>query len=227
MKILYKLIFISSLIMSTNQVSATTISATLNGWENDWNEGALFSFNGGYGTTSGGLFNFTNNTTSSDFLAFCIEINEPIGIGDTVDYTIYPATDPLPLGTGSEVADYIGRLYTNAYSNVTDEATAAAFQFALWEIMHEDYNTNGFDLSTGDFQMVQIIPSGILTAENYLNSLGSWSNDVIVDVYRNDGHQDLLQVYPEPPPINVNEPFSLSLLGFGLMGLALKLKRKQ
>lgn len=227
MKILYKLIFTLSLIISTNQASATTISATFNGWENNWHESALFSLNGGYGTTSGGLFNFTNNTTSSDFLAFCIELNEPIGIGDTVNYTVYPAINPQPFGTGPEVADYIGRLYTNAYSNVTDEATAAAFQFALWEIMHEDYNANGFGLSTGDFQMVQPTPSGILTAESYLNSLGSWSNNVIVDVYRNNGAQDLLQVYPEPPPINVNEPFSLSLLGFGLLGLALKLKRKQ
>jgi hypothetical protein len=225
MNIIYKLIFTFSLIISTNQVNAAIISATLNGWENDWYEGALYSLNGGYGSTSGGLFNFTNNTTSSDFLAFCIELYEPISAGVTVDYTIYPAIDPLPFGTGPEVADYIGRLYTNTYSNVTDAATAAAFQFALWEITHEDYNTNGFDLSTGDFQLVQIIPSGRLIAESYLNSLESWTNDVIVDVYRNDGYQDLLKVYPEPPSINVNEPFSLYLLGFGLLGLALKRKQ--
>ncbi|QUM86447.1 PEP-CTERM sorting domain-containing protein [Moritella sp. 28] len=226
MKLIQKLILISSLILSANQVSATTISATLNSWENGWTEGVLYTAPSSYGYSSAGLFNFTNNTTQSDFLAFCLEVNEPIDIGDTADYTIYSATDPEPFGTGAEVAEYIGRLYTNQYASVSDASTAAAFQIALWEIVHEDYNTYGFDLHTGDFQLVQAFPGGANIAAGYLNSLDSWTNNVVVDVYRNAGAQDLLQVYPEPPPIPVNEPASLSLFGFGLLGLASMIRRK-
>ncbi|QUM90671.1 PEP-CTERM sorting domain-containing protein [Moritella sp. 36] len=228
MKLIQKLILTFSLILSANQVSATTISATLNSWENGWNEGVLYSVNGGVGAgfSSAGLFNFTNNTTQSDFLAFCLEITEPINFGDTADFSIHPATDPEPFGTGPEVAEYIGRLYTNKYASVSDAATAAAFQIALWEIVHEDYNTNGFDLGAGDFILFQLGGGGAILAQDYLDSLNTWTNDVIVDVYHNDGVQDLLQVYPEPPPINVSEPAGLTLFGFGLLGLTLMLRRK-
>ncbi|QUM82136.1 PEP-CTERM sorting domain-containing protein [Moritella sp. 5] len=229
MKLIHKLILTFSLILSANQVSATTISATLNSWENGWSEGVLYSLSGvggGGGFSSAGLFNFTNNTTGTDFLAFCIELNEPISFGDTADYTLHPATDPEPFGTGPAVAEYIGRLYTNQYAGISDATTAAAFQIALWEIVHEDYNTNGFDLGAGDFILYQIFDTGVDLAADYLNSIDSWTNDVIVEVYHNDGAQDLLQVYPEPPPINVSEPASLTLFGFGLLGLTLMLRRK-
>jgi len=224
MKLILKLIVTLGLILSANQVHSTPISATLNSWGNGWSESVQFSFNGSEPiNASAGLFNFTNNSTQSDFLAFCVEITESISFGTTANFTIYPATDPIPFGVGPEVAEYIGRLYTNKYSSISNAVTAAAFQISLWEILYEDYFTNGFDLGVGNFTLSQVSGGGTILAHEYLNSLNFWTNSSIISFYHNDGIQDQFQIYPLyletiPLLINVNEP--LGLLLFGLLGLA-------
>ena len=83
-------------------------------------------------------------------LAFCVDLSGGFPI---VDDQIYNAVSlDVPPVTGGSMGDdkalfIAGLLKAYSYANALD---AAAMQVAMWEIIYEDFDTNGWDLTTGD-----------------------------------------------------------------------------
>lgn len=196
---------------------AGIITATFNGYENNLKDSATVTTNGGTSTmrTNAGLFNWTNEGTGDVFQTFCIELSQYIQQGQTYNYSLFQASDPSN-GLGS-VEDYVGRLYTNAFDLIGNvSARAAAFQLALWEIVHE---TSGvYSLNSGSFQVVSTgNANSELWASSYLNSLDSWTSNYTMNIIRSDTQQDQLIVGGQNGPTPISEPATLGLFGLILL----------
>jgi hypothetical protein len=74
------------------------------------------------------------------FSGFCIDINQEIMFGQTVDFSKAALKDaPKPgMGMGLLKANLIGELWYNDYKAIgTDDTKAAAFQIAIWKIIND------------------------------------------------------------------------------------------
>lgn len=116
------------------------------------------------GTYRAGQFAFTAGGLH-DFLAFCIEVTQGLRNGHS-----YVNTPNL---LSSDVVDNVDRLFTSAYTAVTDAVTAAGFQVALWEIVED--TVTGLDLTTGNFSAVDAAGyDGVVAqAQSFIDGLGT------------------------------------------------------
>jgi hypothetical protein len=149
-------------------------SAGLNAW---FGTGDVV-FNSVPEEVSGGLFRLVGDDGVNppfDFVAFCFEFTQ--FFQDNVIYDMVSIADPTLLAR-------VDALYSNAYDAVTDSLTAAAFQFALWEIT-EDAT---LDLSMGNFQLTAtddpaLLPLATSYIQNIANNVwtatGGWSFTVL------------------------------------------------
>ncbi|MDX1800835.1 MAG: PEP-CTERM sorting domain-containing protein [Marinobacter sp.] len=185
-----------------------------------------------HGTSEGasaGLFGFDVSNASSgspivwdDTLqAFCVQTNALLDTSNTRTYSLVSALDHF--GNASLV-DQIGRLYTGYHNDVTSADTSAAFQLALWELVDEDQQTNGLDLTGGQFTATSF-NTARATANGWLSSLSSITNGFNLFVLENDGSQDLL-VFKPAPTVRVPEPGTLALMCLGLLVLGLRMRKR-
>lgn len=179
-----------------------------------------FLLNGTTGVSaSAGVFALDYRSPGSaweQLVAFCLE----------PDVYLTPFSNPYTVtsvsGAGYSAAP-ISELWGRYRSNVVSDATAAAFQVALWELA---YGTSDRNLATGDFRLTS---TGTVfnTAQSWLSSLngtGPLASDLFVLV-NNQGladRQDLLT----SGPVSVPEPGTLTLLGAGLAGLLATRRRR-
>ena len=94
---------------------------------------------------------------NGQFVAYCIELFQSITWGETYDFeTRAPENSPVP-GEGmgapraAALAELYGRFYVPSFAT-RDEA--AAFQIAVWELVHDD----GRDLTDG---LIQVQDTGL------------------------------------------------------------------
>lgn len=113
--------------------------------------------------------NYAGPGADGEFEAYCIQLTQSITWGETYDFeTRAPELSPLPgQGMGAARADLLAELYGRFYlPGTTSRDEAAAFQLAVWEIVHDD----GTDLTSG---LIQVEDTGIwfAMAQSWLASL--------------------------------------------------------
>lgn len=162
-----------------------------------------------------------------DFLAYCLEADELIGInGSTpvsgnliklVDSTIYTGDNR----TG------IARVWQNLGNSVDTADEAAAAQIAFWEVATDGNAGGGPDRGLFD-DSFRFFGGGTVynLARDYLHG-GNASQLNNIWVIERDGFQDLVLIgFTPPTETPVMEPGTLGLLGMGLAGLIAVRRRK-
>jgi len=157
------------------------------------------------------------------FSSFCIDIKDTISFGQTYTYDHRPLeTAPIANGAGSGInsdlaggmgsdrAKLITGLYEAKFPLVHSNATAAAFQLVLWNIVYDQ----DWTIDTGKFRIdipSLSIPESRTLANTWLDELhnGLLTGTASVAAMASDRYQD--QLIPAPLP-------SAAWAGLGLMG---------
>lgn len=127
------------------------------------------------------------------FGGFCLQVNEPVDAGATHSYEVLTLEEA---GYAAPVAGALGRLWTRYRDQATTIDTSAAFQLAVWEIVHDE----GGDLLSGGFS-VNSIGDARTTAQVWLHDVETGEMpDVMPEfrVLRSGSVQDQLMVVPAP-----------------------------
>ena len=216
--------------LTTSAASATTINASYQvageafGTEG-WGADVKIESVGATGIYGAGAFRMTGDGGLGDFIAFCIDIYEPL-----TDNQAYDASGTI---YGPAIVQNIDKLFTSAFTQVTDAVSAAAFQISLWEIVYD--TDKGLNLDSGDF--FTALENGAeynVAVENQadlflagLASAGTGGYDLTF--LANDGAQDLVtgSAIPTPPIAPVPVPAAGLMLLSGLGGIAALRRRKK
>ncbi|MBL8226635.1 MAG: PEP-CTERM sorting domain-containing protein [Chromatiales bacterium] len=165
-----------------------------------------------------GGFVVQNLATNGSFVAWCVDIFQPINFGETVnDYTLTTGVAAF----GAARSDAIGRLATLALGQVNNAATSGAFQLALWELVNE-LTGNALNLSANNFRAGSVTNGSAPIAQGWLNGIANISSQYTVSVWQSRSRQDLV-VFER---VRVPEPGSLALAVVGL-AMVLTLQRRR
>ncbi|MCG3123250.1 MAG: hypothetical protein GIKADHBN_01660 [Phycisphaerales bacterium] len=215
---LYALAALTAAGLSCAVATAATVTATFNS-VTPGSDGQ-FSLDGGANwnnTGPAGLFQWTrtggdHTGLQGDFMAFCVELTEHIGYGNSYAYTVDTVENAPTIlgGMGAAKADQMrelfGRYYTPAFTFSLGGTQAAAMQLCVWEIAHEQ--TSGLDIAAGSAQFVNNDAAAMALAQSYLSSLdGTGPKDYSIYSLLSPGTQDMI----------VPGPASLALAAAGLM----------
>lgn len=122
-------------------------------------------------------------------------------------------------------AGQIAALLENGLSHITDNASAAALQIAVWEIENEPGHAN-YNVGAGRFYVTgyggAVNPRMVADANADLANVtaGLWRpdpHDIVMQFEPVNGqrNQSFAYVVPDPPPSAAPEPSTLALLGVG------------
>jgi hypothetical protein len=168
-----------------------SLTATLNGinpgltYEGTWNGSFIFDY-------PAGVMNFTEVGTGLNFSAFCVQPLEDIAFGETL---VYDIQSPTSLGIK---ADIVARLIGAYLSAPASDQTAAAVQWAIWEVTTE--TTPVESLFDGTVRIIDPAGSSTATLANqYLANYTAYS-PVALTYLSNPTRQDVVtwNVVPEP-----------------------------
>lgn len=210
---------------------------------------------GGWHNTVAGPYQFTLAGSSAPSLVanntnaqlFCIELkqySDPYGDNADVPYSIThvedapgppqdPVTYPNVSPMGAEKALLLEKLIAQNYFTLSSLNDKAAFQLAVWEIVHE-YPFSTYDVTQGNFYVNQttIAPGVAGTANSWLATLGA-ATKYATQVYALSSvtNQDYLyiggtgyKIVPPPAP----EPATIvNLLGLGALGFVALWRRRK
>ena len=207
-----------ALASATTGASAETLDLTYGGLVGG-GVAVNVTHSGGSLNTAAGLFQWNGGTAHS----FCVELTQYVGTG-TTSYdctTLEAASTDLATAIGAvddtELA-YIAELFEKhsaaalaftSPGNTTDLTEAAAFQFALWEIVYE--GTGAWNVGSGDTFMEQFTTGGngglvgaaVTMANEWLGGLtgtvsDAWLQRVVL--LTNGNRQDQVLLVPLPAP---------------------------
>ena len=154
---------------------------------------------------------------SGSFHTFCTELTQTVATSGSVSYDMVHLADaPQPgAGMGEERAGFVQNLYdTYGHLRVGSRTESAAFQLAIWEIVHEG-DTGSLNVLAGDLKVTGHAghaSSSVLNAhDGFGMSAAALANtwlasllSVQVTTLRalvNDVHQDQIVVIPLPAPV--------------------------
>jgi hypothetical protein len=151
-----------------------------------------------------------------EFEAYCIQLTQSITWGETYDFeTREPELSPVPgSGMGTARADLLAELYGRFFApGTTSRDDAAAFQLAVWEIVHDD----GADLTTG---LIQVEDTGVWfgLAQTWLSALDGTGPHADLLAMTHPDKQDHIILIPNAPAAGL-------MLVAGLFGGASRKRR--
>lgn len=184
----------------------------------DWHQGTSVTLQGQtWQPVLAGVIRLKDAVTNAPLITFCLDVTTWIGDPPGL-YLI--AADLLD----GPVAQRVQALFDTAYDNVVNPATAAGFQMALWEIVHEVAG-NPLDIRSGDFH-VSGSAAAMAHATGYLSGLTASTPQRYVLTYLESLSntpgigQDLVAVAPIPLPATA------LLLGGALAGMGFMRRRR-
>lgn len=172
---------------ATLRAHGQSFSATLDGirpgetYEGTWDGSFFFDY-------PAGVMNFTG---AFEFSAFCVQPLEDIAFGETL---VFDIQDPLSLAKSDIVARLVGAYLSSDQS----DQTAAAVQWAIWEVTTE--TTPVESLFDGTVRISDPAGSATATLANqYLTDVMTYS-PVALTYLTNPTRQDVMtwNVVPEP-----------------------------
>ena len=164
--------------------------------------GTTIGYNVGSDAIWAGCYLFDIEGMVNNYKSFCFDVTSDPALSYTV-HTAYTI--------GSDIKYMWGTYYDGV---INDAVKAAAFQLAVWEMMHE---SESYDISSGDFYLEALNTSssnnngatfdGLIALTNdYLNS-NNWTNLADLVMLDDGTHQ--------PFAVEVPEPATVVLLGLG------------
>jgi len=157
----------------------------------NWSESVTITLNGHRLSTSAGLFRLRADDgggSAFDFAAFCVEIVQSLRLPNSYEADTFT----------TQVEGYINALWANAFALVSGPSSAAAFQFALWDLTHD----TDFNVSDGALRLQGRVET-LALAQSWLNNIAGniWSGDAGLKITRlvSGGSQDQLLVQRRGP----------------------------
>ena len=151
----------------------------------------------------------------TSFMAFCLDPAQYSPPAPPPTYVYTPMSLPTRFSSGTTAAD-VETLYAKFYTPATlaSATQSAAFQWALWEIANDDFNT-----ATGGVKLTGSTDASVLAATNSMLSFvaapGNMTSAYTITVHVNDVKQDYITAVPVPEP----ETYAMFLAGLGMMGV--------
>jgi hypothetical protein len=168
------------------------------------------------GSTTTGIFNFTDATgpidffgsSNNQFVSFCIDLEDTIGVNTTVTWDVVSlaaAPDALagPMGAtkANDIAKVLGYSIESGVLNDAQFLSVAkkqAIQALIWEIVHEDPDTAGYNLATGSATFTGLNSDAISEVNDILANFGSAAAMKGLVGLTNSGKQDFIGQVPLP-----------------------------
>lgn len=169
-------------------------------------------------TVAAGGFSMTNVSTipQNSFLAWCVDVYGTIQ--NSTSYALKTGAEFY--GAGSRIVTDLERLASYAFDHWTapDNASSAALQLAIWEIVNE--STAAYSLTGNEFKVTSGDAAVRGLAESWLQAVntGSYAIDQQVGIWQRGAGsttQNLAVFAPIPEP----ETYVLLLAGLGLMAV--------
>ena len=163
---------------------------------------------------TGAAGQFTGMLDGTSFAAFCIELTQSFNFGADYDYAAVPGASVFT----AQKLDDLSRLLTGTMGFVTDAATSAALQAAIWEVIYQ--SGDAYDLFGGSFQAVPgnsgdaAAQAAFNSVNSVLQNLGAYAANYQVNLLVNAEQQDFIIVQEIPEP----GTWAMLFAGLGVLG---------
>ncbi|MEM9838098.1 MAG: VPLPA-CTERM sorting domain-containing protein [Pseudomonadota bacterium] len=175
-----------------------------------WFETVTVSTDSGVSTQNFNAGAFELNDGMRDLLAFCLDPETFLNLGEDFDTMVTAAK-------WDTVLTEIDKLFTSSYSLVNSAETAAGFQIALWEIIIDQGGT--MDITDGIFRASASVGAEAFANMALMALASAGTGGFNFTTYVNSG-QDLINAEAVPVPAAV------LLMAPVLGGLAMRKRRK-
>ena len=164
------------------------------------------------------------------FDSYCIDIFNYLQAG-SFELQAFAMEDPVKQAQLRTLLSYTAGFIDAAATPLQAKDTSAAIQMAVWEIVNES-GTSGYSLGGGLFRIAtdwgSVVPNARGLAQSYLDNMGGWTADnnyrlrmmTAINPVNNQRQVFLAAAVPEP------SAWALMILGFGLVGGAMRARRR-
>lgn len=229
----HRLALVAVAALGTTAAARADLVATFNGTIPS-QDVAMVAFGTAYANNTAGPFQFAVTAASTDptfapgtdFRAFCADLFQDVGLGQTYSFTSMPVLDLPSVAGNAGKSALVSRLFNRHYETATDADRGGAFQLALWELLAD--GPGNLNLGTGNVTVStpDSVPA-VGIAKAWLAALET-ADPTDADKYQLVGlfsatAQDQITVVPSAVPAPAGVVLGLlAVAGFGLRRLRRK-----